>query len=211
MSLSERLRNENSDLWNRILNHSFILEMGSSTLPIAKFTYYISQDSWYLDGFLKTLAFAAAKSPTRDLTRLFAKIIIGTMEGEIIMQEKIRSLVKVEPKPVSQVNMDYVKHLLKVGAEGDFHEIVAAILPCSWTYQLISEKLRESPGSKHAIYNIWIGEYSSEEYQHIVDRIRRVIDEAEGKLGQELLENVRRHFRAASEFELKFWDMAYSI
>ena len=209
MGLTENLKNENADLWNKILNHKFILEMGEATLPLEKFTYYLSQDSYYLDGLLKTFAYASAKAPTRDLTKFFAELIVETVKGEIAMQE-IRSIVEVKPKPVNNVCKDYVEYLLKVGVEDGFYEIVSSTLPCMWTYQLIGEKLKKSKGVKHKVYGIWIKEYSSKGYRKLVDKMRRIVDEAEEKLSQETLNIIRKHFKVCSEYELKFWDMAYN-
>ncbi|MCX8175939.1 MAG: thiaminase II [Candidatus Bathyarchaeota archaeon] len=211
MGLTEKLKNENMWLWDKILNHKFILEMGEATLPLEKFTYYISQDSHYLDGLLKTFAYASAKAPSRDLTMFFAELIVKTVKGEIAMQDKIRLMVKVEPKPVNSVCKEYVEYLLKVGAENVFYEIVSSTLPCMWTYQLIGEKLKKSRGSRHKVYGIWIKEYSSKSYRKLVDKLRRIVDEAEEKLSQETLNMMRRHFKVCSEYELKFWDSSYNL
>lgn len=210
MGLTEKLKNENMDLWSKILNHKFILEMGEATLPLEKFTYYLSQDFYYLDGLLKTFAYASAKAPTRDLTKFFAELIVGTVKGEVVMQDKIRLIVKVEPKPVNNVCKEYVEYLLKVGFEDGFYEIASSTLPCMWTYQLIGEKLKKSRGARHSVYGLWIKEYASKGYRKLVDELRKIVDEAEEKLNQETLNRIKKHFKTCSEYELKFWDASYN-
>ena len=208
MRLSEKLRRENIKLWSKILNHPFIVEVAQAKLPIEKFTYYIAQDSIYLDGLLRSMAYIAAKAPSRELIRFFAELIIETIEGEIAMQNKIKSIIEVKRIPANITNKRYIEYLIAAGRDGSFWESVAAITPCFWTYELIGDKLRNTMATKNKLFKIWVEEYTSKEYKDIVNRLRMILDEAEDK---EDLEKIRRHFKKASEFEFQFWETAYSM
>ena len=210
MSLCETLKEKNKEIWNKILNHKFIQEIAKTTLKLEKWKYYLCQDSLYLDFLLRTLAYAAAKAPTRSSIQFFAKAIIDTIQGEIEMQKKIKSKIGILELEMSSLNKEYTKFLLEVGKEGSFWEIVASILPCFWSYQLIGEKLKNTKASTHELFNLWIKGYTSKPYKELVKKLKKIMDEALDKVNQNELRKIMECFKKSSEFELKFWDMAYS-
>ncbi|MEM3571604.1 MAG: thiaminase II [Candidatus Bathyarchaeia archaeon] len=210
MSLCENLKEKNKEIWNKILNHEFIQEIAKTTLKIDKWKYYLCQDSLYLDSLLRVLAYAAAKAPTRDLIQFFAKTIIDTIQGEIEMQRKIKSKIGVLKLEMSSLNEEYTKFLLGIGKEGSFWEIVASILPCFWTYQLIGKGLKKTKASTHKLFRLWVKGYTSKPYNELVKKLKKIMNEALNKVDQNELKRIMEYFKKSSEFELKFWDMAYS-
>lgn len=210
MNLSEKLRRENIELWNRILRHPFITEMEKASLPERKFKYYLSQDSYYLDGLLRVIAYAAAKAPSRELIRFFAEFMIATIEGEIAVQNKIRSIIEVKEERIDRVTEEYISYMLRVAKEEGFPEIMASIMPCMWTYELIGDLLKDTLAASHRVYGIWVKEYCSQPYRDLVSKLKKILDDMEDSLTQGQIDKMREHFRRCSEFELKFWDMAYN-
>lgn len=204
------LKERNREVWKKILNHKFIQEMGEGTLKIEKWKYYLCQDSLYLDFLLRALAYAAAKAPRRDLIQFFAKAILATIQGEIEMQQEIKSKIGFLESEMSNLNKKYTRFLMKIGQEGSFWEIVASILPCFSTYQLIGEKLKSTKASTHEFFKLWIEGYTCAPYKELVESLENVMNEAMDKVDQKELKKIMRLFKKASEFELKFWDTAYS-
>jgi len=210
LSLCKILKEENKEVWEKILDHKFIQEIANTTLEVKKWKYYLCQDSLYLDFLLRTLAYAAAKAPRRELIEFFAKAILDTIQGEVEMQQKIKSKIGTLSLGMSDLNKEYTKFLLNIGQNGSFFEIVASILPCFWTYQLIGEKLKNTKASTHELFKLWIEGYTSKPYKDLVEKLKKIMDEALNKVDQNELKRIMEYFKKASEFELKFWDMAYS-
>ena len=62
MGFSDVLKQENQDIWDAILAHPYVKELGSATLPKEKFTFYVKQDYQYLIDFGRCIGMAATKS-----------------------------------------------------------------------------------------------------------------------------------------------------
>jgi thiaminase len=56
------LKQHSIETWNKILNHSFIIEISMDVLPVDKFTFYLKQDNIFLQEFCNFLQFAKQKS-----------------------------------------------------------------------------------------------------------------------------------------------------
>ena len=59
---SERLREGVLPLWQRQLEHPFVVALGNGSLPRANFEFYIRQDALFLDELTKTFAYAATRT-----------------------------------------------------------------------------------------------------------------------------------------------------
>jgi thiaminase/transcriptional activator TenA len=101
--------------------------------------------------------------------------------------------------------------MLYSAQNGTLAELVAALLPCMWSYWEIGKELNEIPGaSEHELYGDWIKMYSSEEFGELATWCIRLMDKAvNGKSEEELLklENI---FLNTTRFEYMFWDAAYN-
>ena len=64
MSLTEELREANSELWERMVTHPFVEEMGDGTLPPEKFRRYFLQDYVFVKDLVPMIALGAAKAPS---------------------------------------------------------------------------------------------------------------------------------------------------
>ena len=64
MSLTQELRAANADLWERMVTHPFVEEMGDGTLPPEKFRRYFLQDYVFVKDLVPMIALGAAKAPT---------------------------------------------------------------------------------------------------------------------------------------------------
>ena len=47
-SFSLKLKEEAAPIWEKILKHPFLVEMGEGSLPMEKFVFYFKQDYSYL-------------------------------------------------------------------------------------------------------------------------------------------------------------------
>ena len=61
MSLTQDLRNKHADLWEKVVSHPFIMEMGDGTLSIERSTNYFLQDYVFVKDLVMATAVAMAK------------------------------------------------------------------------------------------------------------------------------------------------------
>ena len=75
LKLSDRLYLAAKPIWDGYHNHPFILELGSGTLPVSKFRYYMLQDYVYLYDYAKVFALGVVKASDHELMRFFADFV----------------------------------------------------------------------------------------------------------------------------------------
>ncbi|MEM2697600.1 MAG: thiaminase II, partial [Nitrososphaerota archaeon] len=137
MSKSKKLREIVDEVWLKILQHPFVLELYSGTLPISKFKYYAIQDYNYLVSMTKVLSIMSVKAPDLARTKLALELAYKTITVEMANYEELLSslglsideVVKIEPNPT---NIAYMNFLLTTCYTHDYWRIMSALLPCFW-------------------------------------------------------------------------------
>jgi thiaminase/transcriptional activator TenA len=207
---SETLRRWADPIWEQIFRHPFVEEVYRGDLPIEKFRYYLLQDYNYLVNFAKALSLAAAKAPTVQLMKEALTLAYGTVTGEManyeaLLREAGLTLEDAARTVPNVVNVSYMSYLLSVCALEGFHQCMAAVLPCFWSYAEIAQRHRKAlERNPVLLYRRWASVYLSEEYLSLVRRLREVLDSS--RLSAEAL---WPYFRQASTYELQFWQAAY--
>ncbi|MCX8188203.1 MAG: thiaminase II [Nitrososphaeria archaeon] len=209
-SITEYFRKEYDRIWEKILNHPFVVQLYSGKLPLNKFKYYVIQDFNYLVGVTRVLCLAASKSPSLDYAKKALELAYGTVTGEMenyikLLNEldiKLEEVSGIEPNPT---NTAYMNFLAYVGYVTDFWTTMTAFLPCAWTYEEIAErnKFRLETNDVET-YRKWCSIYLSKEYKDLVKMLRNIVDESP-------LEpmTLKPYFFTALRYEYMFWDAAY--
>ena len=170
MKTTEQLLLATKDIWQQYNQHPFVLGIQDGTLDKEKFRYYIIQDYLYLEDYARTFAVGVAKAKSLKMANLFAKYI-AVMNGELdvhtgylaklgITQEEIHST------PRALDNLSYTSYMLRVAYEEGEVEILAAILSCAYSYEVIAKMIVENnPASiNNEFYGDWIKGYVSDGY-----------------------------------------------
>jgi len=214
MSLSARLREDAREIWEKIFNHPFVIELYKGILPPEKFKYYVIQDYNYLIGMAKAFSILATKAPDHNLLR--EALIVAHADATIELENYNKLLKKLglsleevlatEPAPT---NTAYVNHILATCMLGSPGECLAAILPCFWTYMEIPrvhEKLIEE--NRNELYREWIETYRSKEYIELTLKLISLMDSYGAS---EEYSRLRKAFITSSRYEWMFWDMSYRL
>lgn len=211
----DALKQAAQPIWEAILAHPFLRELGEGSLPRERFLYFIRQDYLYLFDFARVLCIGGSKAEDLDTLEMFAKHAANTVAVERAMHSvyarrlglSLDDLVKTERTPTTQA---YTRHLLSVGHEGTLAELVAAILPCYWVYREVGLHLGTCKPSE-PIYQEWINAYGSEVFAGFVrqqlDLVVRLGARASGHERARMTE----HFILSSRYEYLFWDDAYRL
>ena len=142
----EILKDAAQPIWEAILAHPYLKELGAGTLPHDRFLYFIRQDYLYLFEFARVLCAGGSKAEDLDTLEMFAKHAANTVAVERVMHTgfiqrlglQADHLLDSERTPTTQA---YTRHLLAVAREGTLGEIVAAVLPCYWIYLEVGRHL----------------------------------------------------------------------
>ena len=202
-------------LWERIFAHPFLIELSEGRLPLDVFRFYVKQDYVYLLEFSRCLGIAPAKAADRETMRTFASLLDASLTVEVEMLERLGKKIgiaadELRTSKAAPTNVAYTRHLLSVAYGGTVGEIMAAMLPCMWSYQEIGERLLDQNRLKcNTIYSEWCATYRTQEYMDLVSWYRRLVDDLASESGSLMRKKMRTYFVLSSRYEYLFWDMAY--
>lgn len=215
MKFSERLYEKLQPIWRQNHNHPFVQGMGDGTLEKEKFRFYMIQDYLYLIDYAKLFAIGAMKAIDLQTMGKFAALLDSTLNEEMSLHREYakkfeiseKELEKAQPSPTT---LAYTHYMLHVGQSGTLAELVAALLPCMWSYWEIGKELSEKPGANNEFYREWIEMYSSEEFGELATWCINLFDALTEDKSEAELEKLEEIFLNTTRFEYMFWDMAYS-
>lgn len=214
MQFSQRLKELTKDSWEQSLNHPFVQGIVKGTLPLDTFKFYILQDTYYLKHYGKVHALAAAKADDFSVTAMLAEKAKLTAEAEITVHKQHAELLNItdeemenfKPAPTAYA---YTSHMYRACLLGDLAEVVAAMLPCYWLYADIGRINADAkPGVD--VYQNWIDTYASDWFQDSTQEQIELLDELMADANEQTKEKVTEQFVLAKEYELHFWEMAYT-
>ncbi len=211
MSFTEELRNGAFPLWERVVTHPFVQELGDDSLPWEKFQVYFQQDYLFLKSWISLPCLAIAKAPDFDASRklsAFMNSVLGGEEG--LFQDAFREMglskgqvSDLRPLPTAYAFFSWLRN---VAYEGGFQEIITALLCVEWAYLEWAQRLAAA-GKRPAnrFYREWIDIHAGQELEDLVVWMRQVLDDGP-VLDRPRLERI---FMECLRYEFLFWEMAY--
>lgn len=216
-SVSTRLHDAATPVWEACLRHPFVTGIGDGTLDMEKFRYFMLQDYLYLFDYARVFALGVVKARDPELMRVFAANVDAILGGEMKIHRAYMKRLDITEEQVFAVkpalaNLSYTNYMLSVAQTGGPMEIVASILACSWSYAEIGQALAAIPGAaEHPFYGEWIRGYASEEYASTNQALIELMDTLAADAGEEQLAYLTDVFVNCSRYELGFWDMAWDV
>lgn len=228
---SDHLHDLAQPIWQAQHDHPFVRGIGDGTLDIDKFKLWVKQDYLFLIDYARILSIAADRAPDLDTRRRFAGLAHETTTVEMDLHRSYcaefgisaEDLAHESKLPTTQAYTDF---LVRTATDGEYHELIAALLPCMWGYCEIGQRLADGAPSPEPRYAKWIEMYSSTEFADLAAWCRDLTDSiaaglppsahpepVEGVPYERSEPNTRtqmeRAFITCSRYEWMFWDMAW--
>ena len=202
MNTAEALLAVSAEIWDAYFRHPFVRGIRDGTLDKARFRFYLMQDALYLEEYAKVFALGAAKAESLSTERA---VHGGYFEQLSVSEEELRTTAR------SLDNLSYTSYMLRIGYEGGEAEILAAILSCAYSYEVIAKRmLAENPkAGSDPFYGAWVREYASEAYAAENEKLIAALNAVTKTASQTELQRLREIFVNCSRYELAFWDMAW--
>ena len=217
MGFSDELRSRAAPIWEREQSHSFVTGIGDGSLSLDKFRYYMRQDYVFLIDFCRAIALGVAKAPHMSDMGWFATLIHETLNTEMALHVSFcadfgiteEELLATEPSPTTWA---YTRHMINTAHQGTAGEIASVILPCSWGYCEIGQKLyAEGLPENQPLYGRWIETYNAPEFEELAIWLRGFVDRYAEGAGPTELAAMERAFMVSSQYEYMFWDAAWRM
>ncbi|WP_307475848.1 thiaminase II [Paenibacillus harenae] len=212
---SDRLYRSAEEIWMKSHAHPFLTELRDGNLDPERFIYYLKQDYVYLIDYAKMFAIGSMKAQDLDTMVKFAELLHSTLNVEMDLHRQYAERFGVSREELEQTRpapttVAYTKYLLDTAAQGPLADVVAALLPCMWSYREIGAAYSKVPGAlDHPLYREWILMYGSEEFGALTDWCIGLMDRLAEGLPEQELARLEERFVVASKLEYLFWDMAY--
>ncbi len=218
MLFSEELKQNAAPILSAIQDHPFVQGIATGSLPKEALTFYVGQDFNYLNAFIKVYAAAVEKCRDRSDMAIFNEQINFILNSEIHPHHVFCNVAGVPYESLQhevQAPMTYLynEHMYNAARTGDLIDIVAAMLPCPWTYFEIANKLiAEGKNNEANVFKDWIDFYGSmadDTDANVSDRFFALIDREAENYNAERLAVIERRFMRSCELEWDFWEQAY--
>ena len=215
---TRRLLEKVRDIWNGYLRHPFVCGIGDGSLNKEKFRFYLKQDYLYLIEYAKVFAVGIAKSNDAEIIRFLSGVIHQIFTSEMNIHRAYMRRFGVTDEEIADTtpsldNRSYTSYMLRVAYEDGETEILAAILACAWSYEVIARnmvKVRPEAVSD-PFYGDWVKGYVSDRYARDNVILLDAMDRLSEDYSEAQLQHLEEIFVACSRYELAFWQMAWEM
>ncbi|MCI0895313.1 MAG: thiaminase II [Chloroflexi bacterium] len=218
MGFAEELRRAAAPIWEAILEHPYLKELASGTLPRETFRFYVQQDWLYLQEFTRTAALTAARCP--DVKEM--RLLLTWAEPLVTMESHFHHSHAAElgldfdniSWQMNETNWAYTRHMLASAYGGSSVEALAALMPCPIVYAHCGAVLAEAQPTD-PLYAEWINFYAmnlrrgTNSRGERIELIEGLIDRLAEQAKPEELERAKWNYLVSSRYEWLFWDAAY--
>lgn len=216
MRFTEELRREADHLFEAIFAHPFVRGIAEGKLGREQLIHYVKQDYEYLNAYMRVYGMAISKCADREEIALFHEQISFILHSEVHPHRNFCAVAGVKFEdvqgfPLAPSADHYVKHMLTVAHQGSLGEIMAALLPCPWTYLEIGRRLMEEvkPDPSHP-FGDWIRFYGGMAGE-ATELMRSRVDAWGETSNQAERARMKEHFMYSCQLEYLFWDMAFKV
>lgn len=213
---SAGLRSRHDGHWQALVDNPFVAAMATGELPPTNFRFYIEQNIQYLHCYANTIAVGAAKSRShRSLARFtgsLRQIVDVELDHNHDMLRRIVDLGADDrdgAREMAPATLAYTSYLTATAFRGEPVEILAAMMPCAWSYLDIGRRYPEP--APHPVYADWILFFGGDVYADYIAAYLAYFDEAARDVGEDIGRRLDEHFLAGARLERAFWDMGHGL
>lgn len=214
MGITSDLRAPHDEPWRALVENPFVMEMAAGTLPLEKFRFYIEQNLFYLPTYARMLGLALSHSETLPQQHRFMRALTQIIDIEIPANRELLAEVidmgagdlggGTEPGPAC---LAYASFLMATAAGGRPTDVMAAMLPCAWSYADIAARYPDP--DPHPVYQSWLSVFGGSSYQRYIEGLLIELDELLDDAGREDVSRLKQLFLTGIRMESGFWAMAH--
>lgn len=211
LRFTEQLRQANQSTWQQAVEHRFVQQLFTGSVPEPVMTQYLVQDHRFLDSFLTLLGGAIATADTFE-----ARLRFGRFAGMVSSDENTYFLRAFEALGVSEAQraqtpdapstLGFSAIMREAAATRDYAAILAVLNVAEWLYQDWAIRAPK-PLPDNFIYAEWVILHDNPFFNDFVAFLRSELD----RIGPQHPAMAHDFFQRALALELAFFDEAYQV
>ena len=214
MDLSQECYKAARPIWDAQLEHPFVVGLGDGSLDVDVFRRWVVQDYLYLKEFARVFAWAVAKVDGLEAMGWYAKVLDLTLNTEMGLHRSYAERFEISAAELESTEMwpttrAYTDFLVRVSADGDMADLLAALLPCAWGYVDIAQHLARRQPPDDQRYADWIAQYASQEFADAAGWLKTELDRVAKTASPEKRRRLVDLFVLSSRYEWQFWEMCW--
>lgn len=206
----DTLWNGSADLLERTLDHPFLTQLSQGTLPRDCFNRYLLQDEWYLKGYARHMEMLSGMLQDPDDRAWMRGFALESVKAEhemhLLLEQSLPGNLAGGP---SKVTLAYESFAQEALDSGDAAIALTALLPCTWIYCEVGQRILERSSLKDNPYREWILAYGDENYQSDTRRFLEITERHVDGCFNAVRDRLERIYRCGAILEYAFWDSAY--
>ncbi|HJO81156.1 MAG TPA: TenA family protein [SAR202 cluster bacterium] len=212
MPLTQQLKSKYEKLWEQMVFHPFVVEMGDGTLPPEKFKRYFLQDYVFVRDLVSMTSMGMAKAPDMDSASRLHAFLTGILdpENDLFMRafdELGASEAEYSSASASPTTRGFGDFLVRTGLEGGFEDVLAVLYVTEGTYlDWGTRLLAEGKPPENPIYQEWIYLHGPDVLGDLVAWMGQYLDNADPGAWHGRIDEL---FHTALRYEYLFWQVAY--
>ena len=219
-----RMIDATEEIWENCHRHPFVQGIADGSLDHDKFCFYMLQDYVYLFDYARVFAIGVAKAKDPEVMRIFANYVQQIMSGEMDIHRGYMKRLGISPEDAERTvpsldNLSYTSYMIRIAYDDGAAEVAAAILSCALSYEAIAERMvAEHPGTParpgaadHPFYGEWVQGYANDGYRAANEELIALTERLTADCTEAQLQHLEEIFRICSEYEMRFWDMAWEM
>ncbi len=212
MDLIRELRYRHGNLWDSVVNHRFVLEMGDGSLGKDQFKRYLIQDYMFIKDLVILIALGIAKANDLYYSTILNRFLTGILNPENDYFERSFTKLNVqkeeyETSSISPTMQAFGDFLVRIAHEGQFEDIMMALYVTEGTYLDWGTNLANNMDSNvDPIYKEWIELHSPSALGEIVHEIGDYLKNLDHSVSQARLEDI---FVTTLNYEYMFWESSH--
>ncbi len=214
MTLTDELFESVKPIWDAQLEHPFVKGLGDGSLEVDRFKRWVLQDYLYLKEFARIFAWAVTKTERLETMGWYAKVLDLTLNTEMSLHRKYAerfgiSADELETQEMWPTTRAYTDFLVRVSADGDVADLLAALLPCAWGYVYVASELARGKAPDDQRYAEWIEQYASDEFAEAAEWLKAELNKTTQGATAEKKRRLNDIFVLSSRYEWQFWEMCW--
>lgn len=207
MSFTDSLLSRHRRLWNRLLEHPFVLRARDGDLPAETFDTWLRQDYLFVREGRSFLALLLARSPERLRDPLAEALAALGDELELFRDRAGELGVDLEGVEPGLVNHAFVQYLKATAHGASYGSAFAAYWTAEKAYhecwKVVERGLPQDSPRRPLVEN-WAGD----EFADFVGWLGSELDGLAERASAAERERMEEHFVRTARYEVAFWEMA---